>query len=121
MAVLAVLTILLNLWLIPLFGIEGAAVASFLAMLTFNLTKYIFVWYKFGIQPFNSKTLVLLAIAAGALILNSLVVPFNNPLLDLLLRSTMIAFFVLGLAYWLKVSDEFNNLIHQVLEKLNLR
>ncbi|WP_305982638.1 oligosaccharide flippase family protein [Roseivirga thermotolerans] len=120
-AVLAVLTILLNLWLIPLFGIEGAAVASFLAMLTFNLTKYIFVWYKFGIQPFNSKTLVLLAIAAGALILNSLVVPFNNPLLDLVLRSAMIAFFVLGLAYWLKVSDEFNNLIHQVLEKSNLR
>jgi O-antigen/teichoic acid export membrane protein len=49
--ILAMMTIALNLVLIPEYGIQGAAIASFLAMFLFNLIKYLFVWIKFGLQP----------------------------------------------------------------------
>lgn len=119
-AVLAVLTILLNLWLIPLYGIEGAAIASFLAMLSFNLIKYVFVWIKFGIQPFNFATLKMIGIVALVLFVNRLLPVQESHLIDLIIRSGIIATLVIGLALLLKVSTEVNELVKSAIERLKL-
>ena len=64
---LAVMTILFNLWLIPKYGIEGAAIASFLAFFVYNTIKLLYVKLKFGILPFTSNTLkvLILLVAVG--------------------------------------------------------
>ncbi|WP_316933013.1 lipopolysaccharide biosynthesis protein [Arenibacter algicola] len=54
---LAILTILLNLWLIPKYGLDGAAIASFMAFFIYNSIKLGFVKWKFGIQPITKETL----------------------------------------------------------------
>lgn len=62
---LAILTIVFNLWLIPVMGINGAALASLMAIGIYNAMKLYYVWLKFGIQPFSSytaKVLLLLAV-----------------------------------------------------------
>jgi len=56
-AVLAISAVLFNLWLIPAYGIEGAAIASFLAFFIYNTVKLVYVNMKFGILPFTSDTL----------------------------------------------------------------
>ena len=53
---LALLTVVLNLWLIPILGIEGAALASFISIFLFNLLKMIFVKLKFGFLPFTKQS-----------------------------------------------------------------
>lgn len=117
-AILAILTIVLNLWLIPLYGIEGAAIASFLSMLTFNLIKYFFVWIKFGIQPFNLATVKMIAIIGIALLANRILPVFDNHLIDLAIRSAIITTVVMGLTLATKVSEEVNELTKAAIDRL---
>lgn len=109
--ILAMLTIVLNLLLIPKYGIEGAAIASFLAMLTFNLSKFLFVWVKFKIQPFSMGSIKLLAIIGLVLWVNQWIPTLELTLLDILIRSTVISVLLVGLTIGLKVSEEVNSLV----------
>ena len=52
----------LNYWFIPIYGIEGAAFASALVMLFFNLTKYLYLKIKLGFDPFSMETLRILTV-----------------------------------------------------------
>ena len=63
---LVITTIIFNMIFIPLFGINGAAIASFIAVLLYNLAKISFVQYAFKMSPFTINTLkaILLVIAS---------------------------------------------------------
>ncbi len=66
---LALLAIGFNLWLIPEYGLDGAALASFSAFFIYNTLKLIYVKLKFNITPFTPDTWKVLAllIIIGAL------------------------------------------------------
>ncbi len=66
---MSTLIILLNLIMIPIYGIEGAAAASAIVMLLFNLVKYIFLKIRLGLEPFSKETLKILGV--GILTFNS--------------------------------------------------
>lgn len=58
----------LNIWLIPVYGIYGAAYATFISFCLYNVFKLIFVRITFGIHPFNYKSLyIFLVITALSL------------------------------------------------------
>ena len=116
--ILAILTIALNLLLIPKYGIEGAAIASFLAMLTFNLSKFLFVWVKFRIQPFSLGSIKLVAIIGLVLWVNQWIPTLEQTLLDILIRSTVITVLLVGLTIGLKVSEEVNSLVFGFVNRL---
>lgn len=61
---MSALIILLNLILIPSYGIEGAAGASAIVMLLFNLVKYLYLKIKLGLQPFSKETLKIIGVGA---------------------------------------------------------
>ncbi|MEN2282553.1 polysaccharide biosynthesis C-terminal domain-containing protein [Algoriphagus sp. SE2] len=54
---MSILIIGLNYLLIPIYGIEGAALASVAVMFLFNLVKYLFLKIKLGFDPFSKETL----------------------------------------------------------------
>ena len=54
---LAILTIGLNLFLIPIFGMIGAAYASLISITFYNLLKHIFIKYKMKISPFSINSI----------------------------------------------------------------
>ncbi|GLB53615.1 hypothetical protein NBRC110019_26560 [Neptunitalea chrysea] len=54
---LAIITVILNMIFIPLWGMNGAGLATLTAFVLYNVTKLIFVNNKFGIQPFSIATL----------------------------------------------------------------
>ena len=60
-----VVNIGLNIWLIPLWGIEGAAVAWAASILVRNVIPVVEVWYLFGIHPFST---IYAKLAAAALV-----------------------------------------------------
>ena len=47
----AVINIVLNLALIPLLGLTGAAISTALTMIMWNVTMFIYVRNKLGINP----------------------------------------------------------------------
>ena len=94
---LALLTIGLNLWLIPVYGLNGAALATFLAIGIYNMAKFFYVRSKFGIQPLTLATfkVVCLLLLVGILFY---IVPFTfHPVLNILLKSTaLVIIYFLG-------------------------
>ncbi len=115
--VLAVLAIVLNQWLIPLYGIDGAAWASAISLFLYNLVKMIFVWAKLGVQPFTWKNLAMLAIAGLVLMAGTYLPPFSNIFLDIVIRSTMITALFGGAILFFRISPDVNELTMVVLKR----
>lgn len=109
--VLAILAVLLNQLLIPLYGINGAAWASAIAIALYNAVKMIFVWVKLGVQPFTGKNLLMLAIAATVLAAGVYFPTFSHVFTDIILRSAFITILFFVFVIFFKVSPDVNELV----------
>ncbi|MDF2158225.1 polysaccharide biosynthesis C-terminal domain-containing protein [Algoriphagus sp. CAU 1675] len=87
---MSLMIILLNYWLIPIYGIEGAALASALVMFLFNLVKFLYLKIRLSFSPFDWTTTRILFLGAIALLLPELLPTMENHLLDLGIRSILI-------------------------------
>ncbi|WP_422079882.1 lipopolysaccharide biosynthesis protein [Ulvibacterium sp.] len=115
---LAVLIIVFNFWLIPNYGIEGAAFGTFLAVCLYNTIKLLYVKSKFDIQPFTWATLKVLVL----LLLMGLVFYFVqfplHPIVNILLKGILITAIYTGVLYRFKLSEDVSNLISRILGKI---
>ncbi|WP_298896116.1 polysaccharide biosynthesis C-terminal domain-containing protein [uncultured Psychroserpens sp.] len=113
--ILAVLAVVLNLILIPLYGINGSALATFIAIIVYNTIKVYFVNQKFGMLPFTSETLkisiVLLCIVLGFYFWDF---PFN-PFVNIALKSIIIAIVYGILILKLNVSEDISSMMMKYL------
>ena len=116
--ILGILTVIFNYLLIPEYGITGAAIASLISILLFNLVKFVYIKVKLGFHPFSKSTLpLLLWIAIVYLSIEQ--IPFlGNVFIDLLARSVLITLIFLAPVYALRVSPEINNTIKDLLQKV---
>lgn len=119
---LALMMVVINLYFIPWFGINGAALTTLISLVIYNGTKCFFLWWKFRIQPFSAKTVTVLAIA-GVAFLAAMLVPYHTgtlseTLISLFFRSLAITVVFAGLVYLLKVSPEANQVAHSLLGRL---
>ncbi|MCB9285474.1 MAG: polysaccharide biosynthesis C-terminal domain-containing protein [Lewinellaceae bacterium] len=116
---LAVINILNNLWLIPVKGILGAAIATFISVVLYNLARFIFLWVKMGMNPLTFRTLVVLGTGLLALGLGYLVpIPASSSwlaLAGLIGRSVVIAGVYLGIVLYFRISSDLNDLIGKTL------
>lgn len=114
---LALLTILLNMVFIPVWGINGAAFASLLAFTIYNSLKIWFVRKKLGLYPFTGKTFgVLLLIISIAGIFYFWDFTFH-PILNIVLKSGLITIVYLALVYRLNLAPEVNEEVGKYLKK----
>lgn len=116
--ILAVITIAANYYLIPIHGINGAAIASAAALFIFNLTKYLFVILKFRMQPFTWNTLKILIVGAVIFYLSHFIPVQSHVLIDIILRSGFILLSYTIIVYVLNISPEANHLFHQAIGRL---
>ena len=63
---LALMIVTANNILIPVYGIEGAAMGASLTLVIFNFIKFIFIWVKIGLQPFSSGFVKVIIAGAAA-------------------------------------------------------
>lgn len=65
---LALINLLLNYWLIPIYQAEGAAIATGLSLTLFNLSKMIYVKMKLKMSVFTTDFFVLLLLLISSLV-----------------------------------------------------
>ena len=106
-------TVLMNIWLIPLYGINGAGLATLIAFSSYNLLKSVFVYRKYNLQPFYKETLqttLFGIVAIGGFFFWDF--PFH-PLVNISLKSLLVGgvsvFFLLKLG----ISEELIRLIRR--------
>lgn len=117
---LAVIVIVSNNMLIPIYGINGAAIGSALALISFNILKYFFIWYKLKMQPFNADSLKVLIIAALMVGLNLIIPKFESVIIDIIIRSSTIALIFAVLIYYSKASPDGNAFLLKQLNRFGL-
>lgn len=106
---MALSVILLNDWLIAVLSMNGAALSTLLVILIFNTIKVWYVHKKFNIQPYTNKTLLLLLLIS---LFYSLFCFWDfsfHPIVNIALKSILIAFGYLLIVFKLKISAEINN------------
>lgn len=117
LGILAVTNILLSIWLIPIMGITGAAVAILISVACHNAISVGLVWLKFGLQPFSRNTLKTIGLALGAFFFAQLIPQTGYDLVDLVLHSGFYALIFGVLALRFRVSEDLNGLEGLVKEK----
>lgn len=103
---LAVMTILFNMWLIPRYGMVGAAMASFLAVFIYNTCKLGYVKAKFNMWPFTKETFKVLCLI---LLVGSLFYSFQfpfHPLVNILVKLLLMTAMYVGILYRFKISED---------------
>jgi len=116
--ILSVLAIVLNLILIPRYGIIGAAVASMSSLVIVNLLMIFIVYHYFKIWPFSRQSMKSLLLIPPLIVYYFFQFNSDNPLLDMFVNSTLICGYSGLSIYWLKVSPDFNTIVHQLLTRL---
>ena len=113
---IVVLAVLLNLLLIPKYGINGAAIASFFAFTLYYVLKLWYVNLKFKMHPFTIQTVYV----AGLITTMSLgfyywEFPFH-PIINIGLKSILVAACYLWIVYRFKLSADISSIINRFLK-----
>ena len=113
---LAILVVASNYFLIPEFGLEGAALATLFSIFIYNIARFILLKIKIKISPFETNQLkVILSIAAvlGFYWTNFM----ESPVLDLIIKSILVAMIYVPLIYWFNASPEMNKIVNRYLKR----
>ena len=107
----------LNLIFIPKYGINGAALATLIAIGMYSLAKLLFVVFKMKLFPFTKNTIVSFVISL-ALFFGFYFWEFPfHPIINIGLKSGIISVLYLSLHYYFKVSSDINFVIRNTVEK----
>ncbi|WP_406683927.1 lipopolysaccharide biosynthesis protein [Seonamhaeicola sp. MEBiC1930] len=115
--ILVVLMIVLNIVLIPVLGINGAALGTFAAIVLYNSVKLFFVYRYFKVLPFtfNSlKTAVLILVSA--LIFYFWDFPFHA-IISIALKSILICVSYFVVVYKFNLSEDISASLDKYLKK----
>jgi len=107
-----------NVWLLPIYGITGAAVASMLSFLVYSVVRIAFVKLKFGFNPFCSKHLLVLLFGAVAYVLAWLIPEIGSLIADLALRSVLICIVFIVPTLYFNLSDDMTTMYKRVIAKV---
>ncbi len=114
-----IILVVLNYLLIKMIGIDGAALATMIAVMTESSLKLIFTWRKMGFNPFSLDTLKTLfslglALGVGYYLKDfefSFLPGWMHIYLNLIYQSFAISIIFLGSIIYLKPSDDLQKLI----------
>lgn len=115
---LVFMTIIMNIVFIPLYGLNGAALATGITLGLHNLLKSMFVLYRFKMHPFTSKTFYVIIIGMVLFFIIN-----NLPIINNLLISSIIYTIIFGFIYWTivyvtMISEDINEQINKILKRV---
>lgn len=121
--VLSTMNIAFNWWLIPIYGIAGAAVASMLSISFYNIIKVGFVYWKYKMQPFTKSSIYIFLLGIFSLgIVYSLFLDMQlHPILAVGLKSFVVILIYVPLALWFRLSPDINDVIFNFIDKIRRR
>ena len=105
---IVLIAVVLNLLLLPKFGLDGAAIATFVSLCSYNIIKLIFVQRKFNMQPFTRKTFITALILTIVGVVFYFWQPPVFPLIAILIKTILITVCYSFLIYKANVSPELS-------------
>ena len=118
---LVLVTFVLNIIFIPLYGIIGSAFATLLSITLYSVAKLIFVVKRMHLYPFTTQTLHSIYITVVLFILFYFwQFPFH-PIIGIGLKSILVTVLYVHLNYKFVISVEINRFLDDIFKKLKLK
>lgn len=119
---LAIVTIITNLIFIPIMGLEGAAIATLISVVSYHSYKFILIIIKLKMQPFTIKSIwALLTMVVAYSILYFIPEIFEIQFLEIAFRCILIAV-IFGIFIWtFKISSDINDIFAKYLRKVGVK
>jgi len=112
------LSIPFNFYLISKMGLIGAAYATLISTLVYNLTRLIIIWKLFHILPYTLKSILPIIIAVAAFFISYAIPVFGNYFLDAVIRTSVFTgIYAIGIIK-LRASSDINDMYFSVLERI---
>lgn len=113
------ITVVLNLLLIPVYGIYGAATASAIGSFIYNGIKFLFIYRKFRFQPYTLSSLYIV----GLIVLCSIVSFFlpemtNSPFINLVIKGSIVSGIYILAIYKLNIAPDIFRMISARFRKV---
>lgn len=106
------ITVALNYFLIPIYGMNGAAFALAIATVYYNLARYLVVLIKLGMQPFTFDLVKVIVIALISWLVIRLLPQLGSDkflsIVDMAYRSVALTLLYGIIIYWSNISPELN-------------
>lgn len=118
---LIMITFLLNLYLIPVYGAVGAAIGTSFVYLTYNIMRLVANYYFFKLQPVDSKLLKVISLGIAMFVLTYLLTSWiQNQLITALVGGAcVISLFVLPVIVGKLLPDEVTGFFKVFKGKVN--
>lgn len=110
---LGVLTILTNMYFIPRYGLNGAALATLLSGTIYNASRMLFLYVKFRMQPFNVRFLYTLMIGIALYMVTKEFIVSGNVVFDIIIKSLLLGGTYIVIVYILRISEDLNNVLNK--------
>jgi O-antigen/teichoic acid export membrane protein len=118
---LVVLTFVLNVIFIPIFGIMGSAFATLLSITFYSLAKLLFVVKKLDLYPFTKQNLHSLALTTVLFLVFYFWEFPVYPLIGIALKSILVTILYIYLNYKFKISTDINQVLENLLRKIGIK
>jgi O-antigen/teichoic acid export membrane protein len=103
------------MFFIPRYGIDGAALATLIAITLYSLAKLMFVVFRMKLYPFTRRTIYSFAVSLLTFFLFYYwEFPFH-PLSNIILKAILMSIFYAFINYNLKLSRELNEVMDKVI------
>ncbi len=118
--VLAILAVVTNLIFIPILGITGAALATFISTSLYNLIRFGVIYKKMHIIPFKLNNLWVGILGLLCFILTE-IVHFSNVYVDFVINGSVLALLFLLPIWFFSLSPDFNSFVKNLAARIGLK
>jgi O-antigen/teichoic acid export membrane protein len=115
---LAIMNIVFSYYLINKYGITGAALGSFIALIVYNVFKLVFIKIKFDITPFTFHTFTVLLINMIVFLIGMYLPETKAVLISILYKSTVVVVMFYVLLKIFKVDSELISYFEKNVRKM---
>ncbi len=109
--ILLLLILPLNYILIKKIGIEGSAYANLISFSIYNAIRYAFLWKRYNLQPFSSKTLLSILLGVAAYFISYFLFRDMQGWMGVILRSLLFSIIFLAGIFVLKLTPDAMQLV----------
>jgi O-antigen/teichoic acid export membrane protein len=113
-------TILTNYLLIPIYGITGSAIATAITMSGYNIMRWLFLFFKFKMQPYDFNIVKIIGISVVAFIPGYFIPTMPYWIVDVCMRSGITGGLFLILILKTEASPEINHKIRKNLKRFSI-
>ncbi len=114
---MAISVIILNKVLIEMLGINGAAISTLIVVAVFSVLRIVYVQNKMKMQPFDKNIFMLIIVIGLVYFIFERINVFENPILNMGIKSASIILIYSVLILRLKLSDEFEKMFRNLLKR----